>query len=915
MIKNKQLNWFRGLLILGIIWLAGALCDRLWFALDRSVPAWDQADYLNGAMNYWQALQAPQWFDAQWRRSLWLLSTKIPPLTYIFTVPFLNFFGTSADAATLIMLLYSAILLISVYGLGIQLFSVSVGLWAAGLCQLLPGLYRHRLEFLLDYPLTAVVTLSFWLLTVWKLKSTPPSFRPRKGRFLTVDSVRDGGTGPQGDKERFFKEKIGFPPPASSASSASSASPAHLNLKSKKPTLESPPPPLTWLWAAIFGLSFGLALMVKQTALFFLLLPLLWVLGSTLVRRNWMHLIQLVGGLCISVLVFGPWYRTNWLLILTSGKRATIDSAIAEGDPALNTLDAWTYYGEVLPDFLSWPLLLVPIVGLLIYWGRKGKNPKSKIHLRSSEDSLNQKWTWLAVFLLGGYFLSSVNINKDARYILPLLPVLSLILAAGLLCWTGRWKRQIRWGTVGLASLLMFLNLFPLRGAFLTQILSPRADHYPYLGKLWPHEKVIEEIVETSPYLRSTLGVLPSTLEINQHNFSFYGGQYNSQVSGRQVGVRETEVEQDRRSLDWFLTKTGDQGSVPAAQRTMVKLVEQSPDFQLENSWQLPDRSTLKLYHRSQPSVEVKPLSQPRSQVRLERVNIPESAPPGVPVPITYQWSGPWKQLQSGIVLLTWQQKNPKSKIQNSFWLHDHGIAMGLMHSDRLHSDQFAAPFQVIEWMAMLPGTDMTAGNYTLEATYLNRETGETYPIPVPPVTLKIDPAAAATPAPELDLVTQLRTIAPDLSRGLEGLEPIFAQTARINQYDPIQDYLVQAEQALSYRLVQGNQTETQNRNWAYAIALSRVLQQDVAGAIAALEQVIQLDRQNPYPYAYLAFVYLYDWHPQAAQAALKPALTLNPDLPELQALSGIAALMQGNFLKAWQELSRTHLFTDRGRV
>ena len=57
--KNKQLNWFRGLLILGIIWLAGALCDRLWFALDRSVPAWDQADYLNGAMNYWQALQAP----------------------------------------------------------------------------------------------------------------------------------------------------------------------------------------------------------------------------------------------------------------------------------------------------------------------------------------------------------------------------------------------------------------------------------------------------------------------------------------------------------------------------------------------------------------------------------------------------------------------------------------------------------------------------------------------------------------------------------------------------------------------------------------------------------------------------------------------------------------------------------------
>ncbi|MGK7875606.1 MAG: glycosyltransferase family 39 protein [Xenococcaceae cyanobacterium] len=879
MTKNKQPNWFRSLLILGIIWLAGALCDRLWFALDHSVPPWDHADYLNGAMNYWQALQTPQWFDGSWWRSLWLLSSKIPPLTYILTVPFLNLFGTSPDAATLVMLLYSAILLVSVYGLGVELFSVSVGLWAAGLCQLLPGLYFYRLEFLLDYPLTAVVTLSFWCLTVWKLKSN-------------------------GKKEK--KKKKENSPPASSASSAPPAPPA-------------PPasPLLTWLWAAAFGLSLGLALMVKQTALFFLSIPVLWVLGGTLLRRNWGRLAQLLGGLCLSVLVFGPWYRTNWLLIFTSGKRATIDSAIAEGDPALNTLDAWNYYGKVLPYLLSWPLLLVPIVGLLIYWGRKR----------------NWRWTWLVVFLLGGYFLSSLNINKDARYILPLLPVLSLVLAAGLLCWTGRWRNHIRCGTVGVCLVLMLLNLFPLGGASFTQILSPYVQHYAYLGQRWPHEKVIEKIIETSPYLRSTLGVLPSTAEINQHNFSYYGGRANSQVSGRQVGVREKEVEQDARSLDWFLTKTGDQGSVPEAQGAIVKLVEQGSDFQLQNSWQLPDRSTLKLYHRIKPSVEVQPLSQPRSQVQLEHVTFPDKSPPGVPVPVTYEWSGSWEQLQSGLVLLTWHHEKSEVKsevrshksekdlsmgsensttggqtdksFQNLSWLHDHGIGMGALHPGRLNSNQFTAAFQVIERMAMLPGTDVGAGNYTLEATYLNRKTGEIYPIPVPPVTLKIDPAAAGTPAPELDLVTQLRTVAPGLSDGKNGLEPIFAQTARINQYDPIQDYLVQAEQALSYRLEQGR---NKNLNWAYAIALSRVLQQDVSGAIAALKQVIQLDSQNPYPYAYLAFVYLYDWRPQAAQEALKPALTLNPEVPELQALSGIAALMQGNIFKAWHELSRVTL-------
>ena len=60
--KHPQSSLF----ILAIVWLVGALCDRLWFALDRSVPAWDQAEYLNGAMNYWQALQQPHWLESEW---------------------------------------------------------------------------------------------------------------------------------------------------------------------------------------------------------------------------------------------------------------------------------------------------------------------------------------------------------------------------------------------------------------------------------------------------------------------------------------------------------------------------------------------------------------------------------------------------------------------------------------------------------------------------------------------------------------------------------------------------------------------------------------------------------------------------------------------------------------------------------
>jgi len=840
-VQKEQSSQFKILLGLVAIWLATALCDRLWFSLDQSVPAWDQADYLTGSLNYWQALQHPQWLSGQWWDSFWQLSSKIPPLTYIATAMSQQVFGRGLDQATLVLLLFNAVILGSVYGLGVQLFNSRVGLWAAGLTILLPGLYRYRLEFLLDYPLTAVVTLSFCCLTVWRNKAFAAALQVQKRNQQLI----------------------------------------------------------TLIWGIVFGISLGLALMVKQTALLFLLTPILWTIIGIIRRRYWGNLAQLIGGLLVSVLVFGPWYRINWLLILTSGKRATIDSAIAEGDPALNTIDAWIYYWKILPYLISWPLLLVPLVGLLLY---VVKNYPRKIKQKNS--TVFASISWLAVFLVGGYLLCSLNVNKDARYILPLLPVLSLLLAYCLTQWSGRWAKTIRWGTVSLAMVLMLLNLFPLRGGFFTQILSPRVQHVPYLGPEWPHPLVIAEISQTSPYLRTTLGVLPSTPQINQHNLNYYGALKDFQVYGRQVGTQAKQVSQDVRSLSWFLTKTGDQGSVPEAQVTTVQAVEQSSDFQLQKTWNLPDESTLKLYHRSQPPIQVQPvpeLSQSSlSKIQLEQVRVPETAPPGLPVPVTYQWLGPWEQLQAGIVILTWQPIAGQAQHQ---WLHDHGIAMGELHSPQgLQVDK--SGFRVIERTAMLPPADLPTGTYTLKATYLNRQTGETYPLAVPTVRLQINPVAPAIPAPELDLITQLRTLSANLPQGPKALEPVFEETGRINQYDPIQDYLVQATLALQYRL----KLAPQNLKLAYALTFSQVLQEDAEGAIAALQKVTQLDAQNPYAHAYLAFVYLYNWQPRYAEEALKPALALNPNIPEVQALSGVAALLQGKLFQAWQVLIKLNL-------
>jgi 4-amino-4-deoxy-L-arabinose transferase-like glycosyltransferase len=827
---------FKGIPLLGGIWLLGAIADRIWFALDQSVPSWDEAEYLTGAMNYWRALQQPQWFSGDWWTSLWQLSSKVPPLLYLSTTPFINVFGSGGDQSTVVNLLYSLILLGSVYALSARLFSIQVGLWAAGLCLLLPGLSMIRLNYLTDYPLVSIVTLSFCWLTIW----------------WSTDRK---------------------------------------DLKA-------------WGYAIAFGLTFGLALLVKQTALFFLLVPMVWIAIQSIRQRDWMRLPQLLLSWILTFLVCLPWYRTNWLLVLTSGKRATVDSAIAEGDPSLLSLDAWTYYLKHLPLQASLPAFMVGIVGLVLYWKRAVVSYQWSIEngriLRSTDyggmrkrgyrQEIYAAWwqamRWLLIFLGGAYLLCSLNINKDGRYITSLLPVLAIVLAQGLVLFPDR-LRGLRWGAIGLTGVIAFLNFLPLNSTNYLQ------HHIRRTGD-WHQSDVVNEVIQTEPYLKNTIGVLPSLAEFNQHNLNYAGVLRNFQIYGRQVGANAKHIDRETRSLSWFVVKDGAQGAIrqTEAQSKMSRAIAESSDFQARKTWALPDGSKLKLYQRQVPPVQVQLVNQPqRDRIKLDQVRVPNQAAPGKPMPITYRWSGNWQQLRSGMMILTWQNKRDR-------WFHDHAIGLGNLNPS---SGDDRTQYQVVERLSALPPKN-AQGTYTLKATYLNRETGASYDVPVPPVTLKIDSKAPAPSARELDFVTQLRSLAATMPQGLKALDRIFAEVGQFNQLDPVQDYVTQTRQALEFRL----QQEPKNLDFAYGIALAQVLKRNVDPAIAALEQVTKLDQKNAIAYAYLAFVNLYDLRPGAAQKAVDRALALDPKLRELHTLNAVTGLMKGNLVQAWQEYQKS---------
>lgn len=853
--EKSPASWRRDLGRIGLMWGIAVAIATLWTVLDQRVPAWDQAEHLSLSMNHWWWLSHTSPWTAAAGRSLWMLSPKYPPVFYLVTAIGHWVLGPGPDRAMVANAGFALILLIATYGLGRHLFSPRVGLMAAGLTLLMPRLLRIGLDYQLDYAVTALVILSFWCLTVWQ--------DARKGRRQ-------------------------------------------------------------WLWIMGFGLSFGLALMTKQSAALFLFVPLAWVSVTGLFCRRWGRLLQLLGGAVATVAVMLPWLSVNWVFQFSIFGNTNLQSAQSEGDPMLNTLAAWTYYWQDLPAAVSWPLLIVPLVGV----GLQIAGLLPGRHRSVTPEGTAARHWWLLAYLLGAYLLWSAVVNKDPRYIAPYLPALAVFLAWGLECWWRRWPGVVI-ATLSLSGLVTLLNLFPVGlvpTAWLASTLAPHGQLYPYQGQPYPHPELIDHIAQAQPYQIATVGGLQSTAAVNQHNVSYYGKLQDYRVYGRQVGDRSSMLEKDMGSLSWFYGQGSKQEPwPPTAENTSAELarqLSQRPDFDLDRAWELPDDRRLYLYRRQQFPVTVVRLLDtacPSDGLpRLSRIEIPSQAAAGQTIPVTYEWIGPWETLSQGTVLLTWEPTAEEGAPAGRPWIHDHGIGLGTLRPQPFQTNQTVlAPaaidvdgcFQVTERTATQSPENAPLGSYRLMGRYF-QGTAPPQPLKSPAVEVSLTPTAAATAAPELDWVTQLRQAGRFLAQGPDLLDEVFDPIGRINLYDPVQNYTVQAEKTLRHRW----QESPEQTAYGYGLVLAQILQLKVDAAIASLETLVERDQDNPYARAYLGFVNLYAFRPRAADAALAPAVEMAPDSPEIHGLRALAALFQGNVWGAWQRGSTAIALASGGK-
>ena len=800
--RSERREWLAPILLS----LIGITLEILWLSLDRSLPSWDQAAHLTNALIFQKIINQIQIFSADWWHDLWAGSPSYrAPFIYILTVPFLNIFGKSFNSGVLVNLLFIPILTFSTYFLGKRAFDRYVGLWAAGLCLMFPALLAFQLDYLLDYGIVAITTLTFLVLTLWKDAITKPE---------------------------------------------------------------------SWRWSLLFSILFGCLMLTKPTGFLFLVVPGIFLLGSFVKQRNLLGLFQSGLALFIAWWICGGWYRQNWLTIITSAIAANAMGK-GEGDPSGTTIEGWLYYIKLLPELISTPILIVSIGCAILLLLKRSQ----------SNNTINWKQiNWLLLYFVGAYALCSLATNKDGRFISPLLPILSIFIAASLNSFKTIWFRRLKWFAVGLNGLLLLLHMFPIPGTDSLRSMTQIGYIYPHMLQAQPelsNQELIKEIISDQPYLRSNIGSMVSSPEINFENLDFYGQANDFQVYAREFNntdkAEQQLIEKDLKAFTWYALKTGDIGKID---KKLLQIVERDPNLQLQKTWKTRDDSILKLYRRKELPILVEPINEAIKNVRLDKVIISPTS--GASIDTTYQLSGDRDLLKDGILILSWQS-------QGRAWNHDRGIGLGELYFEHTNHPIF----RITEHSAMLPPVKLPLETYQLTATYLNRRTGSTFPLAVP----KIEIRSTQVRHNQLDPIAQLHRLGSLFAQG--KTDPVFSEIAILNQYDPIQDYLAQAQQAIKYRIEHGDQ----NLELKYTLALTQALQRQIDPLLDNLTQVVKQDPQNPSAWTYLGVVRLYNWQPQAAEIVFKKAEALPSPPQALSTLKIVSALFRFDLPQLWQRL------------
>ena len=503
------------------IWALATTGDRLWLKVDGRVPSWDQADYLNSAVDHGRAiglLPAGGW--SGWA-DLLDLSPKIPPLASLVNGTVMAVAGDGVDEASWALALWHGLLLVVVALWGRQLLGRGFGLLAAALVALLPALAGLRVDYTLDIPLTATTTLALWRLGCWQAPA------PRGGR---------------------------------------------------------------WDQAVVAALAVAASLLVKQSALLVVALPCFWAAGQALGRPQ--RRLQALAALALVLALIVPWLRHNGITTLGGTQRAVVESAAAEGDPTGLALDALLWYPRLWPQQFGLAVLLpAGAAAMAAAWRSRRAGPGGWLR---AWRCLPAGWPWLIGCTVAALIATILSPNKDARYIAPVLPLLTLLLAWGW-WWIGELLAR-RWSPLAAGGILA-AGLAAGLAAAAVGTARERLDaiERPDPSPIAPLITRLRALEGDRP---TTLVMVPGTGDLNEQNVTYFGRLQGGRIVARRVGKWPREHDQILRRSGWILLATGDQGARREPYRELSRRVRSDGRFEPVGSWSWTEGRKVELWRR-----------------------------------------------------------------------------------------------------------------------------------------------------------------------------------------------------------------------------------------------------------------------------------------------------------------------------
>jgi len=606
--KGKDL--LRGrwqIMLLGLLIAAQAAVNWAWLSTNVVILGWDRPRHLIESLVYNDLLEQVtlrSTFEA------WTHSGYYPPLFHWAMVAFYKALGISMDVAASVNSLFLIVLLLAAYGVGRHIGGKGVGLLTAFITSTLPMIFGMSRYTYIEFSLTAMVALSFWLL----LSSQGFSHR--------AYSLLFGLSAGLGLLTKWTYSLFVFPALLVVVLRSGLLSEARKGLRSLRVDAR-------WLLVSAASAA-GLTIIwylpnadrVAELPLGHILLPLSWCLLGGLIyllrqtgSRGW----NLSGSLWLAAVVAGSWYLPRIDFINHT-------FLIAWGRPERQSWAFGYYLDHLINEQLSLVYMVVLALvsaGLLALAWRTLK--RGVVWQRVLGSNFLLFILWVVVPYVVFSFRPS---SKHSRFIMPILPALGVVMAYGL----SRLRlTRLRLAIVALVALLgtgqwlalSFDGLYWLREAADVGPVNVFAHMFqnqlPNWGDTdsgyWVVPEILQYLSEQAEARgRSVeLGLLVNTRQVHDEHFLYAIYTDFPEVTLRELAQNWTgrPVYPQLFEVDYVAVPSANpEHKLDAASLEVVETVLERPPtlfqeaFEVVQEYPLPNGSIIYLYEKQYPLLE-----------------------------------------------------------------------------------------------------------------------------------------------------------------------------------------------------------------------------------------------------------------------------------------------------------------------